>query len=112
MEGGVWFLHIGSVSGAVCGGVRGQVGGGVFFQHGNCMSMVTACVVCMCEWCGLRIELVVETGCSVVGALVGGRCVGELGCIRVSCLLSGQGCYAVLCFVLRCMRVIVYVMGC
>ena len=48
-----------------------------WFPHG------TACVVCMCEWCGLRIELEVEIGCSVVGALVGGRCVGEFRCVRV-----------------------------
>ena len=39
--------------------------------------MVTAYVKCVCEWCGLRIELEVEVGCSVVGALLGGRFVGE-----------------------------------
>ena len=33
--------------------------------------VVTACVECVCEWSGLRIELEVEIGCSVVGAPVG-----------------------------------------
>ena len=34
--GGVWFLRVGSVSGArVCGGVRVRVGGGVWFPRGN-----------------------------------------------------------------------------
>ena len=34
--GGVWVLHVGSMSGAlVSGGVRGRVGGGVWFPRGN-----------------------------------------------------------------------------
>ena len=55
--------------------------------------MVTACVVCVCERCGLRIELGVEIGCSIAGALVGGQCVGVLGCVRMysTCMLSGLG---------------------
>ena len=44
--------------------------------------IVTACVVCVCEWYGLRIELGVEIRCSVAGELVGGWC---------ACLLSGLG---------------------
>ena len=32
--------------------------------------VVTECVVCVCEWFGLRVELGVEIGCSVTGALV------------------------------------------
>ena len=44
---------------------RGRVGGGVWFPHGN-----SVCAVCVCEWCRLRIELGVEIGCSVAGALV------------------------------------------
>ena len=55
----------------MCGGVRGQVG--VWFPHGNCMCGVCVCV-CACEWFGLRVELGVEIGCSIAGALV-----GELG---------------------------------
>ena len=77
-------------------------------------TMVTACVVCVCEWCGLRIELGVEIGCSVAGALVGGWCVRELGCVRVYVFAEWSGCSVVLCLVLvlRCVRVVVYVMGC
>ena len=45
--------------------------------------ILTACVVCVYEWCWLRIELGVEIGCSLAGALLGGRCVGELGWMRV-----------------------------
>ena len=33
--------------------------------------MVTAFVVCVCEWCVLRIELEVEIVCYIAGALVG-----------------------------------------
>ena len=58
--------------------------------------MVTACVVCVCEWCGLMIVLGVEIGCSIVGALVGGRCVGELGCVRVFVFAEWSGCSVVL----------------
>ena len=80
--GGVWFLRIGSVSGA----------GG--FPHSNCV-----CGVC---------ARVVWVGCSVVGALVGGRCVGELGCVRVYVFAEWSGCSMVLCLVLvfRCVNVI------
>ena len=78
--------------------------------------METACVVgvCVCEWCELQIELGVEIGCSVAGALVGGRCVGELGCVRVYVFAEWPGCYVVLCLllVMRSARVVVYVMGC
>ena len=66
--------------------------------------MVTACVVCVCEWCRLRIELGVEIGCSIAGALMGGRCVGELWCVRVYVFAEWSGCSVVLCLVLvfRC----------
>ena len=76
--------------------------------------MVTAFVVCVCKWCGLRIELGVEIGCSVAGALVGGWCVGELGYVRVYVFAEWSGCSVVLCLVLvlRCARMVVYVMGC
>ena len=41
--GGIWFLHVDSVSGAwVYGGVRRRVGGGVWFHCGNYM-----CGVCV-----------------------------------------------------------------
>ena len=70
--------------------------------------MVTACVVCVCEWCGLRIELGVEIGCSIADTLVGGQCVG------VYMFAEWSGCSMVLCLVLvlRCARVVVYVIGC
>ena len=76
--------------------------------------IVTACVVCTCEWYGLRIELGMEIVCSVAGALVGGRCVGELVCVRVCVLAEWSGCSVVLCLVLvlRCARDVVYLMGC
>ena len=80
--GGVWFLRVGSVG----GGFRGRVGGGVWFPHSNCV-----CGVCVREWYGLRIELGVEIGCSVAGALVGGRCVGELVCVRVCVFAEWSG---------------------
>ena len=70
----------------MCGGVRSQVGGGVWFPHGNCV-----CGVCVREWCGLRIELEDEIGCSIVGALVGGQCVGELGCVRMYVFAEWSG---------------------
>ena len=44
-------------------------------------SVVTACVVCVCEGWGLRVKL--EIGCSTVGALVECRGVVKLGCMRV-----------------------------
>ena len=46
--GGVWFLHVGSVSGAlVCREVRGRVGGGVWFPRDNCMCGVWCVCVCV-----------------------------------------------------------------
>ena len=56
------------------------------------LPMVTACVVCVCKWCRLRIELGVEIGWSIAGALVGGQCVGELGCLRVYVFAEWSGC--------------------
>ena len=55
-----------------------------------------------------------EIGCSVAGALVGVRCVGELVCVRVYVFAEWSGCSVVLCLVLvlRCARGVVYVMGC
>ena len=87
---------------------------GVWLEVEFGFPMVTACVVFVCEWCGLRIELGVEIGCSIARALVGSRCVGKLGCVRVYVLAEWSGCYVVLCIVLvlRCARVVVYVMGC
>ena len=43
-----------------------------------------------------------------------GRCVGEVGFVRVFVFAEWSGCSAVLCLVLvlRCARVVVYVMGC
>ena len=57
----------------------------------------------------LRIELEVEIGCSVVGALV-----GEMRCVRVDVFAEWSGCSMVLrlVLVLRCAKVVVYVMGC
>ena len=50
---GVWFLRIGSVSGdRVCGGVRGRVGGEVWFPYGNCVCGVCVRVV----WVKDRVE--------------------------------------------------------
>ena len=60
--------------------------------------MVTMCGVC--EGCGLRIELEVEIGCSTVGALVGCRCVGQLGCVGVYMFAVRSGFSIVLCLVL------------
>ena len=97
----------------MCGGVKGWVGSGVWFNHGNCV-----CGVCVhsthSTWCGLRIQLEVEIGCCVVGALVAARCVREYGCVRVYVFAEWYGCSVVLRLVLvvRCVRVIVYVMGC
>ena len=56
----------------------------------------------------------VEIGCFVAGALVGGWCVGELVCMRVCVFAEWSGCSVVLCLVLvlRCARVVVYLMGC
>ena len=55
-----------------------------------------------------------EIGCSVADALVGGWCVGELGCVRVYVFAEWSGCSVVLCLVLvlRCAGVVVYAMGC
>ena len=62
----------------------------------------------------VKVELGVEIGCSVAGALVGGWCVREFGCVRVYVFAEWSGCSVVLCLVLvlRCARVVVYVMGC
>ena len=45
---------------------------------------------------------------------MGDRCVGELGCVMVYVFAEWSECSVVLClvFVLRCARVVVYVMGC
>ena len=58
--------------------------------------ILTACVVCLCEWYGLRLDLGVENG--------------ELVCV----FAEWSGCSVGLCLVLvlRCARVVVYVMGC
>ena len=76
-----------------------------------------------CEWvAGLVVwqgvesgrELGMENGCSVAGAIEGGRCVRGLVCVRVCVFAEWSGCSVVLCLVLvlRCARVVVYVMGC
>ena len=71
----------------------------------------------VCEWvAGLLVwqgvesgrELGMENGCSVAGAIEGGRCVRGLVCV----FAEWSGCSVVLCLVLRCARVVVYVMGC
>ena len=82
---------------------------GVWLEVEFGFPIVTTCVVCVCEWYGLRIELGVEIDCSVAGALVGGRCVGELVCVRVCLFAEWSGCSVVLCLVLvlRCVRVVV-----
>ena len=76
--------------------------------------VVTACVVCVCEGCMLRIELEVEIGCIALGELVGCLCVWELGCMRVYVFAVWSGCPVVLCLVsvLTWVRVFAYVMGC
>ena len=78
----------------------GRVGSGVWFPHGNSM-----CGVCVREWCGLRIELEVE---------VAPQQVHLCGVQQVHVFAEWSGCSVVLCLVLvlRCARVVVYVIGC
>ena len=61
----------------MCGGIKGWVGGGVWFLRSNCI------VWGVCEGWGLRIELEVEIGCSAVGVLVGRQDARELKCMCV-----------------------------
>ena len=86
---------------------EGRVVGGVWFPCDICMRGV-----CVCE--KLRIELEVEIGGSAVGAIVECWCVGKLECVLMYVFVVRPGCSVVLCLVLvlRCVRVVEYVMGC
>ena len=71
--GGVWFLPIGSVSGAsVCGGVRGWAGGGVWFHLGAPFSVgVEVCEgCCVCDML-LGVLLSCIVGWGVIVGLTG-----------------------------------------
>ena len=64
----------------MCGGVRGRVGGRVWFPHGNCMCGVCVRVVRVKDGVGGG-DWLLRSRCTCVGSVCGGVRVHEGVCV-------------------------------